>query len=187
MQKYYDYIKQRKSKGKLSKEQISKCKEGNVRGIFGYPTLIEKLSKKTGRPERDIDYIISYYGTLENFINLYMNGKLDAKDSILASSMFRNAIDIDLSPNSENYDRLYCAIMGIEKNDNSLQLYSSQKIKEQIEALLPREQYVIKKNFGLLDDLPPRSLSSLGTELRNKRANGKNNRSKSIKKIKRSI
>ena len=41
IQKYYEYIRARKSQGKLDKEQISKCKEGDVEGVFGYPTKIE--------------------------------------------------------------------------------------------------------------------------------------------------
>ena len=46
MNKYYEYIYQRKNEKKLTPKQEEKCKEGKVRGIFGYPKLIEELSKK---------------------------------------------------------------------------------------------------------------------------------------------
>ena len=44
LKKYYDYVKQRKNQGKLTEVQISKCKEGNVRGVFGYPESTEKIA-----------------------------------------------------------------------------------------------------------------------------------------------
>ena len=103
MQKYYEYIRARKSNGKLTEKQISKCKEGNVRGVFGYPTLVEELATKTGKSEKDIEYIIRNYGTMEHFIDLYRNGKLN-DSKVEASSIIRNTIDIDLNPNSKEFD-----------------------------------------------------------------------------------
>lgn len=43
---YYDYLKVRKSKGKLTETQISRCKEGNVRGVFGYPESTEIIARE---------------------------------------------------------------------------------------------------------------------------------------------
>ena len=159
---------------KLTEEQISKCKEGNVRGVFGYPTLLEELAGKTGRTEQEIDYIISNYGTMEHFIQSYKSKKQDDLPSIeirnLASSMLRNAIDIDLNPNSKGYDALYSNIMHsdimhIEQTDNTLELYSSERLKEQLETLPQTEKNVIERRYGLLLDDLPRDLESVALEI----------------------
>ncbi len=170
MQRYYLYIRQRKNDGKLTEEQISKCKEGNVRGIFGYPTVVEELVKKTGVSEREISDIINNYGTMEHFIQSYKSKEQDDLQSIeirnLASSMLRNTIDIDLNPNSKGYDALYSDIMHIEQTDNTLELYSSEKLKEQLETLLPREKYIIERRYGLLSDELSRDLKSVGSTMK---------------------
>ncbi len=169
MQKYYEYIRQRKSYGKLTEEQISKCKEGNVRGVFGYPTIVEELAKKTGESKEKIDYIISNYGTMEHFVKLYKNEKQNELPNLqirnLASSMLRNTIDIDLSPNSKEYDALYADIMDIKQEDNILELYSSEKLKAQLETFSPKEKYIIERRYGLLPDDLPRELQSIASEI----------------------
>ncbi len=164
MQRYYNYIVYIKCNGKLSKKQFSKCKKGNVRGVFGYPTSIEELAKETGQPEKYIDYIVNYLGTLENFINLYRANKLDEKDLELARSMIRNVIDIDLNPNSTNYDNLYNDILGSQQ-DNSLKLYSSKKLQAQIEHLKEREKLIIEKVFGLPPYNSSQTFESIGNEM----------------------
>jgi len=164
MQKYYEYIRVRKSQNKLTEEQISKCKEGNVKGVFGYPSSIEELAKKTGKPKKDMQYIINCYGTIEHFIDVYRNGGLDEKDSTLAASMIRNVIDIDLNPNREGYDALYAKIRGIEQTDNTLELYSSEKLKERLKTLGAKAELIIGGRYNLSSDLP-NSLTSLATEL----------------------
>ena len=46
LQKYYNYVCSRKSRGKLSMELELKCKEANLGGVLGYSTYIENLAKK---------------------------------------------------------------------------------------------------------------------------------------------
>ena len=64
-------IRKRKTQNKLTKKQFIKCKEGNVGGIFKYPTKVEKLAKKYGVTENNIDNILINYGTIENFYKVY--------------------------------------------------------------------------------------------------------------------
>lgn len=68
LQNYYQYVKQRKNLGKLTEEQISRCKEGNVRGVFGYPESTEKIVLDCGFNIDKLDYILSRYGTIKNYL-----------------------------------------------------------------------------------------------------------------------
>ena len=52
-------------------------------------------------------------------------------------------------------------IMSIEQDDNILRLYSSEKLKEQLETLNPREKEVIERRYGLLSDDLPRDLENI--------------------------
>ena len=162
MQRYYDYVTYRQYGRKLTKEQISKCKEGNIRGPFGYPTEVEELANKSGEPQETISYILINYGTMKHFIDLYRNGELDENDTILADNMIRNVIDIDLNPDNEKYDALYEAIT---LSDSDLKLYSSERLKAQLETLTEKEKYVIERMFGILsDDFP--NLETVGAEIK---------------------
>lgn len=68
LQGYYRYATQRKYRGKLTKEQISRCKEGNVRGVFGYPESTEKIANDYNCNIDRLDYILSRYGTISNYL-----------------------------------------------------------------------------------------------------------------------
>lgn len=46
MNKYYEYVYHRRLYKKLTPKQEERCKEGKVRGVFGYPKLVEELSQK---------------------------------------------------------------------------------------------------------------------------------------------
>lgn len=45
MMKYYEYARVRNGYGKLTSQQFLKCKEGNIGGVFGFPTYIEEASE----------------------------------------------------------------------------------------------------------------------------------------------
>ena len=68
LKKYYDYVKQRKNQGKLTEVQISRCKEGNVRGVFGYPESTEQIANDYNYNIDRLDYILSRYGTISNYL-----------------------------------------------------------------------------------------------------------------------
>lgn len=111
MKKYYEYIRVRKSKNKLPRELYAKCKEGNLRGVFGYPTQTEELARKNGISEKNVDYIFCTYGSMENFISAYRKNELGKEDAEFASSFLKGVFDIDFGPHSQNYDMLYEAIL----------------------------------------------------------------------------
>ena len=170
LSRYYDYIKQRNFKNKLTDEQLLKGKEGNIRGIFGYPTKIEELANKYGHSENDIDYIVSKYGDLRSFVNLFRHegfseeeiiskyGSMENLEKLRESSDFRLAnqilkttFDIDFSPNSNSYDRLYKAVMGEREEADRILIYSSEGMDKAIETLTPREKAYVEKRYGILD------------------------------------
>lgn len=163
--RYYEYVKVRKSKGKLKDSQIEKCKEGNIGGVFGYSKTIEEFAKMTGKTEKEIYYVIMNYKTIDKFIDLYRKKMLNEKDLKLASSMLRNVIDIDLTGNT-GYDKLYRDILQKEKTDTKLDFYSSKKLKEVLEILLKeREKKIIEERYGLKSDGIQKSFQSIGNEI----------------------
>ena len=81
MQRYYEYVIYRQYSRKLTKEQILKCKEGNLRGPFGYSTEVEELAKKSGETQETISYILINYGTMKGFIDLYRISELNSNDT----------------------------------------------------------------------------------------------------------
>lgn len=166
IKKYYDYARQRKSQNRLTEEQISRCKEGNIRGVFGFPTQVEELAKKTGQSEENIGHIIIDYGTMANFIGLYRKGELNNEDSTLASSMIRSLLDIDLGNDNAKTDELYQDIMRTFPQHDILELYSSEGLKKMIETLQPREQYVLKRRYGLLSEDLPTGLRNIADEMK---------------------
>lgn len=166
MQKYYEYIRHRKYQGKLSDEQLLKCKEGNIGSTFGYSTQIELLAKQYGRTEKDIDYILSNYGTMDNFYNLFKQQKLkNTQDKLLARSIINNVIDIDFDPNSSCYDDLYRFIVDKKDEDTSLSLYSSKRLNDALQELNEREQYLLEMKFRLTGEDSSKSLVKLGEDL----------------------
>lgn len=171
MQRYFNYVKYRFYREKLSEEQISKCKEGNVKGrIFGYPTYIEDLAKKTGQSEKNINDIITKYGTIDNFKRLYRECLHDREEAfsneemILAKNMFKRIIDVDFNTNNKNFNYLYLALMGGRPYEE-IALYSSSALKSMLETLSDREKYVIERRFRLVDDSIPNDLESISKEL----------------------
>lgn len=166
MQKYYEYIRKRKTQNKLTKKQFIKCKEGNVGGIFKYPTKVEKLAKKYGVTENNIDNILINYGTIENFYKVYKKRKLKSQDDvILAGVMIKSVLDLDFNYNKGRYDKLYKAIIKKEDEDPELNLYFSEKLKEELQGLTERERFIIESLFGLTEENLPATYTDIGKNL----------------------
>src|SRR5699024_7725703 len=111
-QRYYDYVRYRKHQGKLNEKQVQRGKEGEIGGVFGYSTRIEELAKRYGIIEKDIDYLLTKFGTLDNFYEMHNTGKIeDKKDRKLEGRIIRNVVDIDDNSNI-GYDNLYRDILG---------------------------------------------------------------------------
>lgn len=65
---YNEYVRYREATGKLTKEQWNRCKEGNLRGKFGFSTEIEELADKLKIDVKQVADITTRYGSVDNFI-----------------------------------------------------------------------------------------------------------------------
>ena len=163
MHKYYEYIKDRNSRKKLTMEQQEKCKEAFIGGVF-YSSKVEEMAKKYCVTQKEVN-ILEKYGTIENFYTAYINMKItDEEEQKLAGSMIKNVIDIDGKFN-KNYDKLFIAIFKKDKFEPELSFYSSEALKKVIEKYLDKkEKRVIEENFGLLDGEKRKAIDKIGEE-----------------------
>lgn len=163
IQRYYEYVRARKSQGKLNQEQILKCKEGYVGGVFGHSTKVEELAKKYNAYEKDIDYILTEYGSMDNFCQMYNEGKMAViEDMEFASVILRNVVDIE-GKSSRVYDKLYRQIVNVSKKDKTgLHFYSLQELKNKINKLNEQEKNVLELRFGLIEGTKCRMLEDVG-------------------------
>ena len=183
MQSYYEYVRARKSQGKLSEEQFEACKEGEVGGVFGYSTRIEELAKKYGIPEKDMDYILTKYGTLDNFYEMHNAEKIkDEKDKELEGKIINNVVDIDGNFN-RRYNILCRAIFGINSGSIGLNLYSLEELKIALEGLTKREKSVLERKFGLIEGMIPEDFETVSRELNIQRKNVRQIEAKALRKL----
>jgi len=168
MQSYYDYVRVRKGQGKLNEEQILKCKDGNVGGVFGYSTKIEELAKKYNVEPKNIDYILSKYYTLDEFYEIYKQRnepygeKLEGKDKEVADAVFKNVFEIN-GITDKKYENLVKQIIG--GYEGELTVYSLEKLKDEINKLDPRQKYVLECEFGLIEGKMPMKLAEIANEM----------------------
>ena len=165
IQRYYVYVRHRKYQGQLNEEQMSRGKEGNIGGVFGFPARVEELAKKYGITEKDTDYILTKYGTLDNFYEMHNADKIKGKkDKELEGIIIKNIVDIDGNSN-RGYDNLFRDIMGIEIMETVLTFYSSKKLKSVIEELSEREKYVIERRYGLIEKTTPKTIKNIADDM----------------------
>lgn len=165
MQRYYDYVRIRKHQGKLNEEQMKRLKEGKIGGVFGYPTRIEELAKRYGILEKDVDYLLTKFVTLDNFYEMHNIGKIeDKKDRMLEEKIIRNVVDMDDNSNI-GYDNLYRDILGMKKTTPDVDFYSSKVLQEALETLGEREKTVIESIYGLKEGTTPTTLENVGRKL----------------------
>lgn len=151
MQNYYDYLRHRKWEGALNPEEEELCKEGNIRGVFGYPRSIEALSQKFRIKPEKIDYIISRFGSIESFIKAYREGSLAAEDlSLLGDNLANLQIDINHGINSP-FNKIYTAI-NPHSFDRTLKIFDSNKISDALYSLTEQEFDCICYYYGLYDN-----------------------------------
>ena len=163
---YYKYIRERKSHGKLSEEQVLKCKEGDVGGVFGYPSRVKELAKKYDITEKEIDYILQKYETIENFYEIHKTGRIKGKkDKVLAETIIRDVIGIDGNFNS-NYDDLYRKVTGKNISKPGLSLYSCEELKKSIDELFEMEKIIIIRRYDLTGEGLTKNLKNIGEEFR---------------------
>ena len=165
MQRYYDYVRDRKYQGKLNGKQMEKCKEGEVGGVFGYPAGIEELSKKYEIKEKDIEYLLTKFGTLYNFCEMHNTGKIEGdKDKTLEERIIRDVVDIDVNSNIGYYN-LFRDIFRRVIREKGVFCYSSKGMQKALEELGEREKYVIESRYGLNEGKTPTTLKNIGREI----------------------
>jgi len=184
IQSYNEYIIHRKFQGKLREAQIKKCKEGNLRGPFGFPTEIEKLADKLKIDVEQVSLIITRYGNFNNFTKMYREGKISNEEIIMYNNnLINNLIDIDYNPMSDNYSNLLCAIFGIQiLDENKLKLFQSEKLEENLKTLDPHEIDMIKQRYGLIDG-KPKTLEDLVKQLNITRDKIRHIEAKALRKL----
>ena len=100
IQGYYEYVRVRKSQGKLSEEQIEKCREGNVEGVFGNSTKLNnaienetnELMKKYGLNEKTIELIRTQYGSIDEFRKIYIEAVINQNvDKVINKNLLKKA------------------------------------------------------------------------------------------------
>lgn len=155
MQQYYEYVRARNSKQKLTPEQFTKCNEGNVGGVFGVPS---SWIQKYGIDKSEIEVIIENHGTVDNFINEYIEGYIIGDGKGL-----RRAIDIDMQPINDGYDKLAKDMRDMKNNYNrsedsfsiwndgykGILYYSRKDIEELLKNLPQKEEIIVEEIYGL--------------------------------------
>lgn len=87
------------------------------------------------------------YGSMDEFIKLYRNGKLKGHDLYYAESTIKTAIDLDKDEEYNYYDELMKAVF--KNNNEDLILYSGKELNSVLKRLMPVEYTVLEKRYGL--------------------------------------
>ena len=165
---YYNYIRIRHWENKLSSEQVTRCKEGNVRGIFGYPAQIESLARYYGISEEKIDYIINKYGSMDAFLQVYKEKKVDEEDINILRSNLRHCIGInsDTGRFSDLDDELIFSLLTRYTNDpywdksqnntyGNIVIFSENELMHIINKdCSSKFRYVLTQLYGLNGEMP---------------------------------
>lgn len=77
VRKSYEYIKVRKSKGKLSEEIVQELKEARIGGVFGFLNEDEELMQKYKIENKIIIQLLQDFNTIDNFRKAYIQYKID--------------------------------------------------------------------------------------------------------------
>lgn len=160
VRKYYRYIASRKCVGKLSEEQLLKCKEANIGGVFGKKLNEEdnELIDKYGLDEKAINLIRKKYGSIDEFRQDYIKAliynKIDLIDEKILNSV--NLIkEFDLS--TPDWILRNQNVMDFLKHCFNLTespiLINSEKTEELLSELLnqltEQENIILSQKYGI--------------------------------------
>ena len=114
-----------------------------------FPTEIEQLAEKLKIDVKQVADITNNFGSMDNFIQMYKDGKLSkGQIELYNNKLINNMIDIDYNPLAQNYLRLVKEIFG---SSFEFKLFSTDELNTAIEALNTREKETIQFYFGLID------------------------------------
>lgn len=165
--KIYGFLRKEKAKNNMSDEQIKRCKEANIGGVFGYSEKIELIAKTWGFSKELVLEILAKYKSIEGFYVAYVNGEINMSyddEFYVRKNVFLTVYDIEKN-NNRNYNLLASAL-DTPKSKKELIYYSKSKLEELINSgnvLTEREMKVLKLRFGL-EDGKTRTLEDVGKE-----------------------
>lgn len=141
LRKHYTYIRERKSKGNLTKEQIIKCKEGNIRGTFGYPESTKRIALYYNYNIDKIDYLISKYGSIKNYL--------------IQTNLQRDQLG-PYELNLNNDDRIEHMLLDLKGSNHRGFIYDRDIILEQLKNIeLPgRQKTALMEYYGITGGKP---------------------------------
>lgn len=116
------------------------------------------MAKKYRINPDKIDYIISKYGTMENFIKAYRENGVPEfeKDGPLGSNIKPN-LCINISKETQNehlselYQVIYNSVPNNSTNKGNLVLFDGGKFMERLSTLTEKEKDIICYRFGIVD------------------------------------
>ena len=114
-----------------------------------FPTEIEQLAEKLKIDVKQVADITNNFGSMDNFIQMYKDGKLSkGQIELYNNKLINNMLDIDYNPLAQNYLRLVKEIFG---SSFEFKLFSTDELNTAIEALNTRDKEAIQLYFGLID------------------------------------
>ena len=174
LQNYYQYVKQRKNLGRLTEEQISRCKEGNVRGVFGYPESTEEIARDYNYNIDRLDYILSRYGTINNYL---------LQENLGWSDYRRNFFEVNLN-NDVGIEKLISYITGKRERI----IYNRDVILEQLNGIeLPENQRRALMEYYGINEEKMKSSKDISEEIGVSRSMVNNYINKALKTLRKHI
>ena len=186
----YAYVRLRKSQGKLTEEQIKKCTDGDIRGVFGVAPKITDLSKKYRINVEKIDYILSKYHNIDSFVKAYREGNLTKEDLETFKDNIKYRIDIDLD--ESGIDRFVTEVIENTElqpiNEKGIItetgiVYSSKNVREALETtyMSERTRDTLKGLYGI--DEESKNLAQLAEDFKIARPNVRQLATSGLRKI----
>lgn len=156
--KYYEYLRIRNTHHAIKPEQFEKCKNGDVGGVFGFSDKTIEKYQKLGLNKQEMVYIILNFGSIENLVDDFKNGKIKGSNSFI-----QQFFDVDMSENKGYYKLIEKIVPNIP--NGKILFFSSERLKEAIEMLDDKQRKIIEENFGLKNGTSPKSLLQIGKEI----------------------
>lgn len=148
---YYNNLVVLKENGRLSKEQEDLVENEMLEDYYGKEPRAGGISEKYGISMEDSKYLISKYGSLDEYYRMYKEGKLDdRKDLELSGKIITTTIDVD---GDTRYNKLYRKVNEDkinENNKNELTVFSSKNLKENISKYVGEDnRKILNEYYGL--------------------------------------
>ncbi len=160
MRNLYFYLNQRKCNGKLTEEQVAKCKEGNVKGGFGYSQEIENIAHEYRINEKKVDCILAHYGSMDN----YLMNNLSYESVGDSSGAIKECFEVEHRDHNGISDFIKDVCKKQETPIKALFAYNKDTVTEYFNTFPEAEKSLLVKYYGI-DDSKGMTMAELGKEL----------------------